>query len=686
MSGTIENPTIESKNPIEDLNSSEFESPDLETTSFIPGLFNTQLFEDISPQFMADINQQRKHVEAGNIKYAPGMKPQQLPKNFNTRSPENFPENELKKWFYLDGNGKLDSILGEPLDQAGCGSCWAFSTASQFSDVIRFNLMRIYGPEDAPKRSIFFQPSIVCTGEADIATSQGVVNQEKIKVYAEETDFGVSTYFTVAFSPKIKQMPNGKTVLDSKCNDALDEWKQTITTKGRAPRDLNQILLNNFKGCMGCQGNLIICPLMMFAAASEEAPNAVEGVPLSTDFPLHEWACLWGSPSLKSKFCSPEFLRGEIAYNFPKLYKADYYSYVTADKPIPPNIKAQGINKMSEWMMMAIYNYGPITIGFSVYESFLKFFANKANANKIYTAQQFASDLRQPGANTKPLGGHAVVIVGWDESKEGIPYWIVRNSWGLNWADHGYFSMERDIDIKLAQLGVQQRVRFDYEFGNLYFSPYPQLLEGAPTNEMKEFLLTRPLAFPPTRGIRPELVEYMSKQCSCRCGLHYDKEKGICEDKSEGHVDGTYSSGLDNGFGQDQSQDQLQLNVNTNNNNSMITESSLYRSGQVSQNGTNPGQQQQTQVNSTNNLAGAYVDGIALAKKQASKTNKAKYFFLTILGLLLAGAILYKLLVKPKVNKYHDAYLSSKQKIVKVCDNVKWWITPDDCDYNSYDY
>ena len=36
------------------------------------------------------------------------------------------------------------------------------------------------------------------------------------------------------------------------------------------------------------------------------------------------------------------------------------------------------------------------------------------------------------------LGGHAVLIVGYDDTKK---WWIVRNSWGVGWGDHGYFYM-----------------------------------------------------------------------------------------------------------------------------------------------------------------------------------------------------------------------------------------------------
>jgi C1A family cysteine protease len=40
--------------------------------------------------------------------------------------------------------------------------------------------------------------------------------------------------------------------------------------------------------------------------------------------------------------------------------------------------------------------------------------------------------------NEEPLGGHAVTAVGYDLEQE---HFIVRNSWGVEWGDAGYFYM-----------------------------------------------------------------------------------------------------------------------------------------------------------------------------------------------------------------------------------------------------
>lgn len=43
-----------------------------------------------------------------------------------------------------------------------------------------------------------------------------------------------------------------------------------------------------------------------------------------------------------------------------------------------------------------------------------------------------------PTKEEKILGGHCVMAVGFDESKQSF---IIRNSWGDNWGLYGYFYM-----------------------------------------------------------------------------------------------------------------------------------------------------------------------------------------------------------------------------------------------------
>ena len=68
----------------------------------------------------------------------------------------------------------------------------------------------------------------------------------------------------------------------------------------------------------------------------------------------------------------------------------------------------------------------PFVFGFTVYESF--------------ETQDVARTgvVNLPKSNERVLGGHAVLAVGYDHSKQRF---IVRNSWGENWGMKGYFTM-----------------------------------------------------------------------------------------------------------------------------------------------------------------------------------------------------------------------------------------------------
>lgn len=68
----------------------------------------------------------------------------------------------------------------------------------------------------------------------------------------------------------------------------------------------------------------------------------------------------------------------------------------------------------------------PFVFGFTVYPSF--------------ESPDVASSgmMPMPGGDEKAIGGHAVLAVGYDDTKN---MFIVRNSWGTDWGLGGYFYM-----------------------------------------------------------------------------------------------------------------------------------------------------------------------------------------------------------------------------------------------------
>ncbi|XP_058735267.1 zingipain-1-like [Vicia villosa] len=49
---------------------------------------------------------------------------------------------------------------------------------------------------------------------------------------------------------------------------------------------------------------------------------------------------------------------------------------------------------------------------------------------------------------------HAVVVVGYGVSEDGVKYWLVKNSWGTEWGEKGYMRMKRDIGSKKGLCGI----------------------------------------------------------------------------------------------------------------------------------------------------------------------------------------------------------------------------------------
>ncbi|KAF7836814.1 thiol protease aleurain-like [Senna tora] len=69
----------------------------------------------------------------------------------------------------------------------------------------------------------------------------------------------------------------------------------------------------------------------------------------------------------------------------------------------------------------------PVSVAFEVVSGF-----------KLYKKGVYTSDT----CGTTPMDvNHAVLAVGYGV-ENGVPYWLIKNSWGNNWGDNGYFKME----------------------------------------------------------------------------------------------------------------------------------------------------------------------------------------------------------------------------------------------------
>lgn len=78
-----------------------------------------------------------------------------------------------------------------------------------------------------------------------------------------------------------------------------------------------------------------------------------------------------------------------------------------------------------------IYTWGPVSSGMKVYPDFYTFDPK--------------TEIYQWNGRGPQVGGHAVEIIGWG-TENNKDFWIIKNSWGTEWGDGGYFRMVRGIN------------------------------------------------------------------------------------------------------------------------------------------------------------------------------------------------------------------------------------------------
>lgn len=106
------------------------------------------------------------------------------------------------------------------------------------------------------------------------------------------------------------------------------------------------------------------------------------------------------------------------------------------------------LEQQSNAIQQHILKKGPVVAGFHVFQEFLGgHFFSSTNPEGVYLEKNLGSY----------AGSHAVSIVGWGKAKVDdrfIPYWHVKNSWGTQWGDAGFFKIAMYPYNLVSQLDV----------------------------------------------------------------------------------------------------------------------------------------------------------------------------------------------------------------------------------------
>ena len=120
------------------------------------------------------------------------------------------------------------------------------------------------------------------------------------------------------------------------------------------------------------------------------------------------------------------------------VYKLEKYGYVGKNYYGSTN---------EEEMMKEIMENGPIVVALNASPDLYYYSEGVFITNPTDSLKQSNDDERVAGWM---FTNHAVVCIGWGETiHDGkiMKYWILKNSWGEEWGENGYFKMLRGVNL-----------------------------------------------------------------------------------------------------------------------------------------------------------------------------------------------------------------------------------------------
>jgi cathepsin C len=91
-------------------------------------------------------------------------------------------------------------------------------------------------------------------------------------------------------------------------------------------------------------------------------------------------------------------------------------------------------------MMEEIYKHGPVVVAINAPPDL---FYYSGGVYSFTDTDKTSSNLN--GVSRWEKTNHAILCVGWG-TDNGVKYWIIKNSWGADWGEAGYFKLRRGTD------------------------------------------------------------------------------------------------------------------------------------------------------------------------------------------------------------------------------------------------
>jgi hypothetical protein len=150
-------------------------------------------------------------------------------------------------------------------------------------------------------------------------------------------------------------------------------------------------------------------------------------------------------------------------------------AYETSKDPDDNGAQSGAVQMIKEHL----FSYGTAIAGFMCRTNFKS--GNFSKTKGVYFDTETYEDI----GPEETLGGHAICIVGWGVETnvpaqgvtyDKVPYWVVRNSWGENWAENGYckyamYQPSKDGKPAINEQGGFERMHEGGWGGIILFTP-----------------------------------------------------------------------------------------------------------------------------------------------------------------------------------------------------------------------